>query len=129
VLEILARSGGAQLTDRIELAEYRAEDDELTEPLDFRIAGASQPDFAGTAALVKAGDALGLKREPENPYDEFATLVLVQGSARTPLGYVPGQYSRMIARLLDQDISLVVTAQRLHVTADANRWVVRIVRA
>jgi len=127
VLEILARSGGVQLTDRIELAEYRAEDDELREPVEFRIAGASQPRFSGAAKLVSVGDRLGLKREPENTHDRFATIVLEGAGAA--LGYVPKQYSRMVARLLDSGVALAATAQRLLVSPDAGRWVVRLTRA
>lgn len=127
VFEILARSGGVQLTDRIELAEYRALDDDLHEPVEFRIAGASQAQFAAGAKLVRPGDRLLLKREPENGHDQFATIVLE--SAGTALGYVPRQYSQMVARLLDTDIPLVATAQRMVVTPDAGRWVVRIARS
>jgi hypothetical protein len=37
--EILAASGGIQMTDRIELAEHRAEGDDLSVPLFIRVAG------------------------------------------------------------------------------------------
>ncbi len=127
VFEILARSGGVQLTDRIELAEHRAVDDELRSSVEFRIAGASLPHFAAGAKLVRMGDKLRLKREPENGHDQFATIVLE--SAGTRLGYVPRQYSEMVARLLDKGVPLVATAQRMIVTPDAGRWVVRLSRS
>ena len=126
-LEILARSGGAQLTDRIELAEFRPVDDELHEPLDFRISGATQPRFAEAATKVTPGAALALKREPDNQYDCHATIVLE--SAGIPLGYVPKQYSEMVARLLDRGLALHATAQRLLIAPDAGRWVVRLSRS
>lgn len=125
-LEILARSGGAQLTDRIELAEHRSADDELRDPLDFRISGATQPRFAEAATKVIAGAALALKREPDNQHDCHATIVLE--SAGMPLGYVPKQYSKMVAGLLDRGVGLHATAQRMLIAPDAGRWVVRVSR-
>lgn len=127
VFEVLARSGGLQLTDRIELAEYRPPDDDLREAVEFRLSGASQPRFASAAKLVRPDDQLVLKREPENAYDSCATIVLE--SAGTPLGYVPRQYSQMVAQLLEDGVSLVATAQRMLVTPEARRWVVRLSRA
>jgi len=123
--EVLARTGGQQLTDRIELAEFRAEDDNLAEPFEFRVAGASltHPGLDH----VCAGDPLVLRREPTNEADQNATLVLEGRGER--LGYVPRQYSRMLARLLDAGIAVQAVARRkIIAAAEPSRWVVQISR-
>lgn len=124
-LEVLAKSGGVQMTDRIELAEYRDEDDALGTPLEFRVAGAT---YHAPPADVREGDALELKREPGNPRDPRATLVLVR-DGRT-LGYVPRQYAKMIARLLDDGATLqAVALRRLALPPEGGRWVARVSRS
>lgn len=126
-LEILARNGGLQLTDRFELAEYRADDDDLRSPLEFRIAATSKPRFAAAADDVRSGDRLTLRRESENAHDVCATLVLERGGAA--LGYVPRPYSRLVAGLLDAGVALRATAaRRLALAPDMGRWVVRVER-
>ena len=125
--EVLARSGGLRATDRIELAEYRAVDDPLTIPLEFRVAGIRYvpPDQRPRLAT---GDVLLLRREPDNPVDPAASLVLASNGQRA--GYVPRQYSAFVARLLDDNVPVVVVAVReLTVPDEAGRWVVRASRA
>jgi hypothetical protein len=124
-LEILARSGGVQTTDRLELAEYRPDDDQLERPLDMRVAGATKLE---EPAALSAGDALELRREPENPHDPSATLFLFRGTLK--VGYVPRQYAPMISRLLDAGVQLrAVTVRRLVLPPEGGRWVVRVSRA
>jgi len=125
--EVLAKSGGLRATDRIELAEYRAVDDPLFEPLEFRVAGMKYvpPDARGGLAI---GMVLRFEREPTNPHDPNATVV-----ARTidgmRAGYVPRQYSAMIASLLGGGVALEAVAIReLVLPDDAPRWVVRATR-
>lgn len=124
-LEILARSGGIQATDRIELAEFRAENDELDRPLEMRIAGATYHE----PPALSPGDVLQLQRESENIYDPHATMfIMLKGSAK--IGYVPRQYAKMIARLLDADVSLTAVAvRRLLLPPEGGRWVARVARA
>jgi len=121
-LEILARSGGIQATDRLELAEYRASDDDLSESLQFRIAGMKYQDGE---AEFHVGDHLELLRETGNAYDQDATLVLTRNGIR--IGYVPRQYSRLIAGILGSGRSLdTVVIRELTVPTDTGRWVVRV---
>lgn len=121
-LEILASSGGIQATDRLELAEYRASDDDLSDPLLFRIAGMKYQ--AGQAEL-HVGDRLELLRQTGNPHDPDATLVLTRNGIR--VGYVPRQYSRLIAGILGSGRALVtVVVRELTVPADTGRWVVQV---
>jgi hypothetical protein len=121
-LEVLARSGGVQMTDNIELAEYRAGDDDLSKPLFFRVAGEKYYDGG---ERLRADDAIELRREPENANDSCATLLLVRDG--TTVGYVPRQYSAMIARLLDKGRVVQARAvRRLILPEERGRWVVRI---
>lgn len=124
MLEVLARSGGIQMTDRIELAEYRAEGDALDRPLEMRIAAASHY----SAGPLEPGERLHLVREPRNARDCNATFVVARGTDR--IGYVPRQYTAMIARLLDGGVELQARAVRqLVVPPEGGRWVIRVTRA
>jgi hypothetical protein len=59
---------------------------------------------------LKAGDALELVREPDNPYDGNAVRVEWQG--RT-LGYVPRRENGAVARMLDRGTRLQAKIVRL----------------
>lgn len=124
-MEILAKSGGIQATDRIELSEYRSVDDALAVPLLVRVAGASH--HAG-GTEVAAGDALTLEREPL-PIDPFA--VRLRTSSGASVGYVPRQYSALVARLLDGGASIGARTVRLLPDPDVEhgRWVVELQRS
>jgi hypothetical protein len=126
--ELLAKSGGLRATDRIELAEYRAPDDHLAVPLEFRVAGAKYVPTELRARLA-AGDTLRFEREPMNKADPAATIVATTRDGKRA-GYVPRQYSRVVARLLDSGVQLQAHAVReIIVPDDAGRWVVRASRA
>jgi hypothetical protein len=121
--EVLARSGGIRATDRIELAEYRSDDDELATPLEFRVASRRHLD---DAAPLSVGDEVTLIREPSNDYDSRATLI---DRAGRRAGYVPRPYVPMFARLLDAGVELAAKVIRqLLVPDDVGRWVVRAAR-
>ena len=118
--EILAKSGGARATDRIELAEYRAEDDELVQPLEFRIAGGKHSE----PVVLHPGEPVELRREPTNDRDVSATIVVARTGQRA--GYVPAQYAKMFARLIDADVRFDAEAVRqLMLLDEAGRWVIR----
>jgi hypothetical protein len=121
--EVLARSGGIRATDRIELAEYRSDDDELTTPLEFRVASRRHLE---EPAPLSVGDEVTLIREPTNEYDSRATIV---DRAGRRAGYVPRPYVPMFARLLD--LGVVVEAKvvrKLLVPDDVGKWIVRAAR-
>lgn len=123
--EILARSGGIQVTDRLELAEYRSLDDDLSRPLLFAVAGMRH---YGGAPRVKEGQSLQLVREPESGYDAHATYILVTEGVK--LGYVPRHYAPIFARLMDAGARLEAKAMwRLALPADESRWFVQAWRA
>jgi hypothetical protein len=122
-LEVLARSGGIRATDRLELAEYRAADDELAKPLEFRLAGTTHVE----GAQLRVGEHLELHREPHNEADPCATIVVTIGGQRA--GYVPRQYSAMVSRLLDRGDRIDASAVRpLMLPDDAGKWVIRVSR-
>jgi hypothetical protein len=124
-MEVLGRSGGVLATDRLELAEFRTDDDELTIPLEFRIAGLQKR--PGASAKLKIGDTLKLEREPGNIADPLATLVArVDGET---VGYVPRQYAVLIARQLDECVTISATTVRKILLPEAiGAWVVRAAR-
>lgn len=123
--EVLALSGGVQTTDRLELAEYRADDDDLTDVLRFRLAG--ERHCAGVEELA-AGDSLELRVEPENKFDSHATQVLFRGDQK--IGYVPVQYAKIFSALLRQWRRLEARAERrLLLPAERGRWVIAARRA
>jgi len=123
-LAILARSGGVQLTDRIELAEYRAPDDALAAPLVVRVAGMRH--YTGAGSLGE-DDAVLLRREPGNAHDANATAILT--AAGVQVGYVPRQYAEFVARLIDAGVPVSARALgRLTDPVDGGRWLVRLAR-
>lgn len=124
-LEILARSGGIQATDWIELSEWRPEADDLTRPLLARVAGLNRWPGVDT---VGAGDTVELRREPSNQRDPFATELFLQSGLK--LGYVPKPYTKTIASVLDTGATLrgrMVTPIGLE--GSYPRWLMRIERA
>jgi hypothetical protein len=121
--EVLAKSGGLRATDRLELAEYRAGDDALTRPLEFRLAGRR---YLEPAATLEVGAALVLRREPTNTADPLAVLCTRDGHRA---GYVPRQYTPLVGRLLDAETPLECRVQRQLIAPDEpGRWVVRLSR-
>jgi hypothetical protein len=122
-LEVLARSGGIQMTDRIELVEPRSVTDDLDTPLIVRLAGMRK--HAG-AAHIRVGEPLEVQREPTNEFDTHATKIVAGGEKA---GYVPRPYSALIARLLDAGVKLEARAVRqLGDPADVGRWVISLTR-
>lgn len=118
--EILAKSGGARATDRIELAEYRAENDELTQPLEFRIAGGKHSE----PVSLHPSEPVELHREPTNDRDASATIIVARTGQKA--GYVPAQYAKMFARLIDGGVQIEAMAVRqLMLLDEAGRWVIR----
>lgn len=53
---------------------------------------------------IRVGDALTLKREPDNPYDRNAVQVLWQGQL---LGFVPRRENKAVARAMDRGAPLI----------------------
>lgn len=97
-MEVLAKSGGVQATSALELAEYRDPEGGLTEPLELRVTALEHFD-ARTSGELEVDARIELQRDPENDVDPHATFVLTADGRR--IGYVPRQYSRLVARLIE----------------------------
>lgn len=119
--EILAKSGGILMTDRLELAEYRSPTDPLDRPLEMRIAAMEH----GARQSLTIGETVTLRRELENPADS-AAVQLIDGN-RQLVGYVPRQYSSLVARILDAGDPLRAVIVR-ELLAPEGRWVARVER-
>jgi hypothetical protein len=67
------------------------------------------------AARIQVGDALILRREPDNRHDPYAVRVEWRGRL---LGYVPRRENRAVATALDQGLPLEARVSRLRPSAD-----------
>lgn len=125
--EILARSGGLQVMDRLELAEYRPPEDRLDTPLAFRVAGqgyAADP----SASAIRVGDPVELRLDPANEFDPAA--VMVASRDDRPIGYVPRQYAGIISSVMSTGQRVLARAtRRLLVPGEGYRWVIQARRA
>ena len=85
--------------------------DPLPQPLKTCIAGAGYvPDIKERVKALGIGGPLILQREPWNPYDTYAIVVLSPTGQK--LGYIPRSQNQALARSMDQGKSLraVLTA-------------------
>jgi hypothetical protein len=80
---------------------------------DVYVAGLQFHEFDTPESIkaLRAGDALSLRREPENPYDEFA--IGVFDAAGRKLGFIPMYQNRTVARIMDQDVRVVASVERI----------------
>ena len=75
--------------------------------LECHVAGTSHSSVHAFEADLSPGDRLRLQREPDNPHDSLAVLVL--DGRRRKLGYIPRAKNEMLARLLDCGSEFSVT--------------------
>lgn len=69
-------------------------------------------------AALAAGDDLELRREPDNPHDEYAVAVYTR--AQRKLGFIPRHQNRTIARIMDQGVPVTATIDK--VAPDVSPW-------
>lgn len=67
--------------------------------IECHIAGTSYRDIKDVEPSLLPGTLLPLKREPENPHDELAIMILDEAAHH--LGYVPRVKNEALARLMD----------------------------
>lgn len=122
-LEILGRSGGLQLTDRIELSPWRDPHGPLDEPLELRVAGARHRD---NPPFLAPGTVVTLQAEPDNQADPDA--VRVESIDGAVAGYVPRQYSSLVARAIRGGVVLAASVVRTFLEPESEhpRAVIRI---
>lgn len=84
------------------------------------IAGTQFHDVSEDADLgaLAVGDALALRREADNPHDEYAVAVYTDSNRK--LGFIPRHQNRTIARIMDQGV--LVSASIDKVAPDASPW-------
>ena len=83
----------------------------------FSIAGFRYYEGLEQVASMRTGEALALRPEPTNPYDECA-IEIYRGQAK--LGYVPRKENAAIFRLLQQNAP--VTCRVTAVQPEAKPW-------
>ena len=67
--------------------------------IECQIAGTSHRDVKSIEPDLRPGDLLPLKREPDNPHDPLAIMILEEAGHH--LGYVPRAKNEALARLMD----------------------------
>ena len=85
--------------------------------LECHIAGTAYRDLSTIEPVLRAGDELILRREPDNDHDTLAIQILTADSAY--LGYVPRAKNEPLARLMDAGKFLLA---KLTEKSRENRW-------
>lgn len=67
--------------------------------IECHIAGTAYHDAKAVESQLLPGTMLPLKREPQNPHDQLAIVILTDSGHR--LGYVPQAKNEALARLMD----------------------------
>lgn len=81
------------------------------------LAGSQYHALPEVVSQIRVGDALTLKREPDNAYDRNAIQVLWQSHL---LGYVPRRENKAVARAMDRNEPLIARVVALQ--ADETPW-------
>ncbi len=81
------------------------------------LAGSQFHELPDIIDRIRVGDALTLRRQPDNPHDPNAIQVLWQGHM---LGYVPRRENKTVARAMDRDEPLV--ARVVSLRPDESPW-------
>ena len=84
------------------------------------IAGTQYHDMSENKDLarLRADDPLYLRREPQNPYDEYAIAVYTRSNQM--IGYIPRHQNRTVARIMDQGVTVTATVEK--VAPDTSPW-------
>lgn len=80
---------------------------------DVHVAGLQYHEFASHEAIstLNIGDELSLRRESQNPHDEFAIGVYDRHGRK--LGFIPMYQNRTIARIMDQGVTVEASVEYL----------------
>lgn len=81
------------------------------------LAGSQYHALPDVVDRIRVGDALALKREPDNPHDRNAIQVLWQGHL---LGFVPRRENKAVARAMDRGEPLIARVVALR--PDESPW-------
>lgn len=91
--------------------------------IECQIAGTSHRDLTAIEPALQSGTLLALRREPANPHDPLAIMILDEAGHQ--LGYVPRAKNEVLARLLDAGKLLFA---RLESKCWREQWLVLSVR-
>ncbi|MGB7964117.1 MAG: HIRAN domain-containing protein [Propionicimonas sp.] len=112
--EVLARTWGTRTTDRIQVLPIPRVGPGGHLQTRFLVHGGAHVDPDGRALRrVRVGDQLQLRREPENPVDTSAVLVLRMGE-EDRLGYIPRPLAPFIHALWAANVEPVVIAEHIN---------------
>ena len=110
--EVLARTWGTRVTDRIQVLPVPKLDEGGRLRMRFLVHGGRYVDpDAKVLGTVNAGDRLALVHQPGNQEDSLAVLVCVDGSARA-VGYVPAPLAPFVHALWERAIEPEVMAEK-----------------
>lgn len=114
--EVLARTWGTRVTDRIQVLPVPVVDERGRLHTRFLVHGGRHVDpEADALRTVKSGDRLALVQEPDNVHDPRAVVVCVSGEgANKRLGYVPAPLVPLIDHLLIHGVEPEVTAEAVN---------------
>ncbi len=68
--------------------------------------------FLVNAGIIREGQRLLLRREPDNPYDEKAIEVFTEGGEK--VGYIPRDRNEVISSIMDQGIPVHAVVFAIH---------------
>ena len=80
--------------------------------IECHIAGPSHRDLKDVEPLLLAGSFLPLQREPKNPHDPLAIMILDEAGHH--LGYIPRAKNEALARLMDAGKLLFARLESKH---------------
>lgn len=87
---------------------------------DVAIAGLQHYRGNDLAEMIKEGDVLQLRPQPNNAYDENAIMVMWHNNK---IGYVPASLSHSIRRQIDAGISVTATIIEVKPVKFGRKWI------
>ncbi len=87
---------------------------------DVSVAGLQHYRGNDLAELIKEGDILELKRQPDNPYDENAIMVLWHNNK---IGYIPRALAKDIDRKMSAGIEISANIVEIKPIRFGRKWI------
>lgn len=116
-VEVLARTGGGRATDTFHIVDQPVRG-EAAFMSRFFVSGIRHVEPSATGpAVVRAGDRLELRRQPDNVTNPRAVIIDVENGQQ--LGWVPDWLCGEVSELLDAGWSLELTAEQVNDDAPA----------
>lgn len=87
---------------------------------DVSIAGLQHYRGNDLAELIKEGDTLELERQPDNPYDEHAIVVLWH---HNKIGYIPRNLAQNIGRQMENGVDITANIIEIKPVRFGRKWI------